>query len=175
MQGVWKAPANVGVLTLRGPSQIITDDQQEQLNIDIIGGKSINAIRSFTGKGTLVWGARTLAGNDIQWRYIAVRRLFIMLEASLQNAIAFVVFEPNDETTWIKVKDMIDTYLFGLFQQGALAGTTPAETFFTRVGLGSTMTPQDILEGRMIVEVGVAAVRPEAFTVLSFEYNMQEG
>lgn len=173
-RGVWKAPANVSLASVIGPMTKITNDDQEDLNIDPTAGKSINAIRAFTGKGTLVWGARTLAGNDNEWRYVSVRRLFNMIEESTQKATAFAVFEPNDAATWLKVKAMIESYLYGLWEQGALAGPTPAAAYFVNVGLGKTMTPQDVLEGRLIVEIGVAAVRPAEFIVLRFSHKLQE-
>ncbi|MGB1017168.1 MAG: phage tail sheath family protein, partial [Nannocystaceae bacterium] len=136
--------------------------------------KSINAIRAFAGKGTLVWGARTLAGNDNEWRYVPVRRLFITVEESVQKASAFAVFEPNDSTTWLKVKGMIESYLYGLWEQGGLAGSSPEAAYFVNVGLGKTMTPQDVLEGRMHVEIGLAAVRPAEFIILRFSHKLQE-
>jgi len=173
-RGVWKAPANVSLSAVIGPVLKITQDDQENLNVDPTAGKSINAIRAFTGKGTLVWGARTLAGNDNEWRYVNVRRLFNMIEESTQKATAFAVFEANDATTWLKVKAMIESFLYGLWEQGALAGPTPEAAYFVNVGLGKTMTNQDVLEGRMIVEIGVAAVRPAEFIVLRFTHKMQE-
>lgn len=173
-RGVWKAPANVSLASVTGPSIKYTHAEQENLNVDPTAGKSINAIRSFAGKGTLIWGARTLAGNDNEWRYINVRRLFNMIEESVQKATAFAVFEPNVATTWLKVKGMIDSYLYGLWQQGALAGPTPEAAYFINVGLGKTMTTQDILEGRMIVEIGIAAVRPAEFIILRFSHKLQE-
>ena len=173
-RGVWKAPANVSVTSVIGPVVKITNDQQEGLNVDPTGGKSINAIRAFTGKGTLVWGARTLAGNDNEWRYVPVRRLFSMIEESSRKSTAFAVFEPNDLTTWLKVKGMIESFLYGLWEQGALAGPTPDAAYFVNVGLGKTMTAQDVLEGRMIVEIGVAAVRPAEFIVLRFMHKLQQ-
>ncbi len=173
-RGVWKAPANVSLAAVIGPVAKITNEDQESLNDDPTAGKSINAIRAFTGKGTLVWGARTLAGNDNEWRYVPVRRLFIMIEESVQKATAFAVFEPNDATTWLKVKAMIESYLYGLWEQGALAGPTPEAAYFVQVGLGKTMTPQDVLEGRMIVEIGVAAVRPAEFIILRFTHKLQQ-
>jgi hypothetical protein len=115
-RGVWKAPANVSLSGAIGPVEKITHGDQENLNVDATEGKSINAIRYFTGKGTLVWGARTLAGNDNEWRYIPVRRLFNMIEESSQKATTFAVFEPNDATTWLKVKGMIESYLYGLWE-----------------------------------------------------------
>jgi hypothetical protein len=173
-RGVWKSPANVSLSGVIGPAVKISDAEQDLLNIDPTAGKSINAIRDFTGKGTLVWGGRTLAGNDNEWRYISVRRLFITIEESTRKASAFAVFEPNDATTWLKVKAMIESYLYGLWQQGALAGSKPEAAYVVNVGLGKTMTAQDILEGRMIVTIGVAAVRPAEFIILRFSHKMQE-
>lgn len=173
--GVWKAPANVGLDALVvGLSRQINQQQQGGLNVDPNSGKSINAIRHFTGRGTLIWGARTLAGNDNEWRYVPVRRLFNMVEESIQKATAWVVFEPNDAGTWVRVKGMIDNFLTTLWRQGALAGAKPENAFFVNVGLGKTMTPTDILEGRLIIEVGIAAVRPAEFIVLKFMHKLQE-
>src|SRR3954463_4691681 len=113
----------------------ITDMDQEGLNIDPTAGKSINVIRAFNGMGTRVWGARTLAGNDNEWRYVPVRRLFITIEESTKKASAFAVFEPNDASTWLKVKGMIESYLYGLWERGALAGAKPEEAYYVHVGL----------------------------------------
>ena len=173
-RGVWKAPANVSVSAVIQPASKITHEEQEALNVDPEAGKSINAIRAFSGKGTLVWGARTLAGNDNEWRYINVRRLFNLIEESTKKSTAFAVFEPNDATTWLKVKAMIDSYLYGLWQQGAFSGSSSEAAYFVNVGLGKTMTQQDVLEGRMIVEIGVAAVRPAEFIILKFSHKLIE-
>jgi len=173
-RGVWKAPANVGIASVIGPVSKISNEEQGRLNVDEDSGKSINAIRDFTGKGSLVWGARTLAGNDNEWRYVPVRRLFITIEESTRKASSFAVFEPNDATTWLKVKAMIESYLYGLWEQGALAGSKPESAYFVNVGLGKTMTAQNILDGYMIVEIGVAAVRPAEFIILKFSHKMQE-
>ncbi len=172
-RGVWKAPANISLNSVSGPTQIITDDKQENLNVDVDAGKSINAIRSFTGKGTMVWGSRTLDGNSNEWRYVPVRRLFIMIEESVNKACSFAVFEPNTAATWQKVKSMIDSFLYSLWQQGAMSGSSPAEAYFVNVGLGNTMTQMDVLEGRMIVEIGIAAVRPAEFIILRFSHFVQ--
>ncbi|MBC7974382.1 MAG: phage tail sheath family protein, partial [Myxococcales bacterium] len=173
-RGVWKAPANVSLSSVIGPTLQITSAQQELFNIDATSGKSINALRAFIGKGTMVWGARTLAGNDNEWRYVNVRRLFIMIEESAKKATAFAVFEANDTSTWLKVKGMLESYLYGLWEQGALQGSKPEAAFYVSVGLGKTMTPQDVLEGRMIVEIGIAAVRPAEFIVLRFSHKLPE-
>jgi uncharacterized protein len=173
-RGVWKAPANVGVMATISPTFQVTHDEQENLNVEPTSGKSINAIRSFAGRGTLIWGARTLAGNDNEWRYVSVRRLFIMIEESAKKSTAFSVFEANDATTWLKVKGMVESYLYGLWEQGALQGAAPEAAYYVNVGLGRTMSPQDVLEGRMVVEIGVAAVRPSEFIVLRFSHKMAE-
>lgn len=173
-RGVFKAPANVSLNNVIRPAVKVNNEQQEGLNVHPTG-KSINAIRSFSGKGVLVWGARTLDGNSNEWRYISVRRLFIFLEESISKAIERFVFEPNDEGTWIKVKGTVENFLTGQWQAGALAGSTPKQAFFVNIGLGQTMTPQDILEGRLVVDVGLAAVRPAEFIILRFSHKLQEG
>jgi uncharacterized protein len=173
-RGVWKAPANESIASVVGPSFQISFDLQKNLNVDAVAGKSINAIRTFTGKGTLVWGARTLAGNDNEWRYISVRRFFNMVEESSKKATEPFVFEPNDANTWVKVQGMIENFLTTLWRAGALQGAKPEHAFYVAVGLGKTMTALDILEGRMIVEIGMAVVRPAEFIILRFSHKMAE-
>ncbi|TXT23321.1 MAG: hypothetical protein FD134_2199 [Gallionellaceae bacterium] len=172
-RGVWKAPANVSLNAVIGPSASIANAQQDALNVDAASGKSINAIRHFTGKGILVWGARTLAGNDNEWRYVPVRRFFNMVEESVKKSTQQMVFEPNDANTWVKVRGMIENYLTQKWREGALAGATEKEAFFVKCGLGATMSAQDILEGRMNVEIGMAAMRPAEFIILKFSHKMQ--
>ncbi len=174
MRGVWKAPANVSLNNVLGPDAIFTTSQLENLNVDTVAGKSINAIRYFTGKGTLVFGARTLAGNDNEWRYISVRRFFNMVEESTKKSTEPFVFEPNDANTWVKIQGMIENFLTVLWRQGALQGAKPEHAFYVAVGLGKTMTPLDILEGRLIVEIGMAVVRPAEFIILRFSHKMAE-
>ncbi len=171
-RGVWKAPANVSLADVSGVAVKVNDQGQEDLNVTSTG-KSVNAIRVFAGKGSLVWGARTLAGNDNEWRYVPVRRFFNMAEESIKKSTEPFVFEPNDRGTWVRVRAMIENFLTVQWRQGALAGAVPAQAFFVKVGLGETMTSQDILEGRMIVEVGMAVVRPAEFIVLRFAHKMQ--
>lgn len=173
-RGVWKAPANVSVNAVKKLTAIIDDTDQEDLNVDATGGKSINALRFFQGKGNMVWGARTLAGNDNEWRYISVRRFFNFAEESIKKATVQFVFEPNDANTWVKVRAMIENFLVNQWRAGALTGSKPEQAFFVRVGLGQTMTAQDILEGRMIIEIGMAVVRPAEFIILRFSHKMQE-
>jgi len=172
-RGVWKAPANVSLSFVRRPTVVVDDASQKNLNVHTTG-KSVNAIRPFTGKGILVWGARTLAGNDNEWRYVNVRRFFNMVEESTKKASEPFVFEPNDANTWTKVRAMIENYLILQWRAGALAGSKPEQAFYVKVGLGQTMTAQDILEGRMIVEIGMAVVRPAEFIILRFSHKMQE-
>ena len=171
-KGVWKAPT--GSLTnINAPSVLINDIQQESLNIDSNGGKSINSIREFPGKGTLVWGSRTLAGNDNEWRYVSVCRFFMMVENSIKIALKNFASEPNDINTWITIKSMISNFLILQWRQGALQGIKPEQAFFVRLGVGETMTTQDILEGRMVVEIGMAPVHPAEFIIINIIQQMQ--
>jgi phage tail sheath protein FI len=173
-RGVWVAPANRSLNSVVGPKVNVTAEDQANLNVDVTAGKSINAIRSFTGKGTLVWGARTLAGNSNEWRYIPVRRLFNMVEESVKKATEFVVFEPNDKNTWVRTKAMIENFLNQIWRAGGLAGAKAEHAYIVKVGLGETMTSLDILEGRMIIEIHMAAVRPAEFIILRFMHKLQE-
>ena len=172
-RGVWKAPANVSLSAVASPSVNITHDEQEDLNVTPMG-KSINAIRTFIGEGTLVWGARTLDGNSLDWRYISVRRTLIMLEESIKLAAKAYVFEDNVATTWTTIRSMINNFLTGIWKRGGLAGSTPKEAFNVFVGLGETMTPEDILEGILRVTVLVAVTRPAEFIEITFQQQMQK-
>jgi uncharacterized protein len=173
-RGVWKAPANTPLANAVDLTFKVTNDIQDSLNVHAATGKSINCIRAFTGRGILVWGARTLAGNDNEWRYINVRRFFNMVEESCKLATEPFVFEPNDAGTWVKVQSMVENFLTTLWRQGALQGAKPEHAFYVAVGLGKTMTALDILEGRMIVEIGMAVVRPAEFIILRFSHKMAE-
>jgi len=173
-RGVWKAPANEGVLSVDGLTVYLDDDQQGSLNIDDTNGLSVNVIRKFTGRGIKIWGARTLAGNDNEWRYVSVRRFFNMVEESVKKATYQFVFEPNDANTWVRVKGMIENFLILQWRAGALQGSTPEKAYYVKVGLGETMTALDILEGRLIVEIGMAVVRPAEFIILRFMHKLPE-
>lgn len=172
-RGVWKAPANVSLAAVVSPAVNITHDEQEDLNVTT-QGKSINAIRTFIGEGTLVWGARTLDGNSLDWRYINVRRTMIMLEESIRLATKAYVFEPNDANTWVTIKSMIRNFLTGIWKRGGLAGAVPDDAFSVHVGLGETMTSEDILEGILRVTVLVAISRPAEFIEITFQQQMQK-
>jgi len=173
-RGVWKAPANLSLNSVVSPTVNITYDDQEDLNVDMIAGKSINAIRTFIGEGVLVWGARTLDGNSLDWRYISVRRTMIFLEQSIKLAAKAYVFENNVSTTWVTIKSMIRNFLNGIWKQGGLAGASPDDAFAVFCGLGETMTSEDILEGILRITVLVAITRPAEFIEITFQQQMQK-
>lgn len=167
--GPWKAPANVSMNSVSGVPINLSESQQGPLNVDAVSGKSVNVIRTFNGRGTLIWGARTLDGNSNDWRYLSVRRTMIYLEQSCKLAAQAYVFEPNTKNTWESVKAMISSFLTGAWNQGALQGAKASDAFSVECGLGSTMTAQDILLGFMNVTVKVAVVRPAEFIVITFQ------
>lgn len=173
-EGVWVAPANVGVQSTVAPSIKIDHQTQEDLNVPI-DGKSISAIRAFTGRGNLVWGARTLDGNSNDWRYINVRRTLIFIEQSVKEAAKAYVFAPNDASTWVNVQSMISNFLNDLWKQGGLVGPKASDAFSVSVGIGSTMTGEDILLGIMRVAVKVAVSHPAEFISITFQQEMQKG
>lgn len=173
LHGVWNAPANVGIVGAIDLPILLSDSQQAGLNADPATGKSINAIRRFPSQGILVWGARTLDGNSQDWRYIQVRRTIIYIEQSIRSALQGFAFASNNAGTWSDVAGMIDTFLTNLWQQGGLQGTSSREAFSVSVGLGSTMTAEDILTGIMRVSVALAVVHPAEFILIDFEQAMQ--
>ena len=170
--GVWHAPANVSMVAVAGLPIRLSNDQQADLNVDAISGKSINAIRFFNGQGILVWGARTLDGNSQDWRYISVRRTMTFLEQSVKAAARAYVFEPNDSNTWMAVKSMISSFLTSIWQEGGLQGASAEDAYQVEIGLGSTMTADDLLNGFMNVTVKVAVVRPAEFIIITFQQKM---
>ncbi|MCI4670768.1 MAG: phage tail sheath subtilisin-like domain-containing protein [Bacteroidia bacterium] len=175
LRGVFKAPANVGLNSVTGPNRKISDDVQEGFNVDSTSGKSINVIRTFKGIGTLVWGARTLAGNDREWRYVSVRRFFNMVEESVKRSLFRFVFEPNNPNTWVSVRASIESFLETQWRAGALLGNTPDDAYFVRVGVPETFTEAEMLDGYMVVEIGMAVVRPAEFIVLKFMHKFELG
>ncbi len=172
-QGVWKAPANEGLSGVIAPVVMVDNDDQGRLNVDAATGKSINVLRAFAGRGTLVWGARTLLGNDDNWRYVNVRRLFIFLEESIEKSMNAYVFEPNTANTWVKCQTAIENFLFTIWRQGGLAGAKPTDAYKVAIGLGVTMTADDVNAGRLIVDVMVAPSRPAEFIILRFSQLVQ--
>ncbi|RJF58567.1 phage tail sheath family protein [Serratia inhibens] len=167
-RGVWKAPANVAVngVTPRFP---VSDDLQGRFT----QGKALNMIRTFPGMGTVMWGSRTLDDSD-NWRYIPVRRLFSMVEQDVKAALNKLVFEANSQPTWLRVKAAVDSYLYRLWQQGALLGNKEDEAWFVQIGKDITMTDEDIRQGKMVVNVGLAAVRPAEFILLQFRQDIAQ-
>jgi len=126
-------------------------------------------------EGVLIWGARTLDGNSLDWRYINVRRTAIFLEQSIKLAIEAYVFEANVASTWVSIESMISNFLTGVWKQGGLVGSSPADAFSVAVGLGATMTGEDILEGILRVSVKVALSHPAEFIEINFAQGMQKG
>ena len=171
-RGVWNAPANVDLNAVDRTTYKLNDGQQGELNMPI-DGKAIDAIREFIGRGTVVWGARTLDGNSNDWRYIQVRRTIIYIEQSIKAALAPFVFAPNTATTWVTVTAMVSNFLSNLWAQGGLMGTKPTDAFTVNCGLGSTMTGMDVLNGYMIVQVTLQMIHPAEFIELTFKQQMQ--
>ena len=172
-RGVWKAPANVTLSYVDSLVEDIDDDQQADLNAPA-HGKAVNVIRLFRGEGIKVWGARTLDGNSLDWRYVNVRRTLLFLEESIKNAARTYVFEPNDAGTWINMKCMIENFLRSVWKRGGLAGATPEDAFEVHIGLGDTMTAEDILNGIMRITVLVAVTHPAEFIEITFQQQAQK-
>ena len=158
LRGVHKAPANEivkGVISLQAN---IEKGQQEILN-----PKGVNVIRAFPGRGILLWGARTVS-TDPLWKYVNVRRLFIFIERSIDEGTQWLVFEPNNERLWSRVIATITQFLTQVWHDGALMGTTPEQAFFVKCDR-TTMTQNDIDNGRLIVVIGIAPVKPAEFVI----------
>jgi uncharacterized protein len=158
-RGVWKAPANEAVRGIVRLETDVTSGEQDLLNPE-----GVNCIRSFGSYGTKIWGARTLAKTDPSWRYINVRRLFNYIEESIQRGTQWAVFEPNDYDLWQRVKRNITSFLRGLWTQGALVGTTPEQAFYVLCD-ASNNPAASVDEGKLIVEIGIAPVKPAEFVI----------
>lgn len=165
VRGVWKAPAGAEA-TLRGVEG--TSLPFSHADNGVLNAAGVNAIRSFDRYGTVVWGARTLAGgasSDSEWRYLSVRRLALFIEASVRGSSAWVVFEPNDEPLWAQLGTSVDAFLNGLFRQGAFQGASPREAYFVKCGRDTT-TSVDIARGLVNVQIGFAPLKPAEFVVV---------
>lgn len=167
-RGVFKAPANVAVRGALGLTQRLNDAEQGVLN-----PAGVNVIRFMTGRGVLVWGARTLTVSDPEWRYVPVRRLFIMMEGSIRRGTQWVVFEPNDERLWKSIRRDVSAFLMLLWRQGALQGATPEEAFFVKCD-AETNPPEVIDAGRVVIEIGVAPVKPAEFVIFRIGQSSAE-
>lgn len=157
-RGVWKAPANEVVRGATGFEHAVDAAEQDALN-----PLGINCLRDFPSRGLRVWGARTLS-SDPAWKYVSVRRQLDWLQHSLDTGLQWTVFEPNAERLWSQVRDTAREFLMQHWQAGALLGATPEQAFFVRCDR-TTMTQDDIDNGRLVLEVGVAAVRPGEFVI----------
>lgn len=160
-RGVFKSPANETVAGALDLEFDVNERAQETLN-----PRGVNVIRRFPGRGIRVWGARTLSSDPL-WKYVSVRRLFIFIEASIYQSTQWVVFEPNDLRLWARVKQTVTLFLRTQWREGALMGAKEEEAFLVAVGR-ETMTEDDILNGRLIIEVGIAPVRPAEFVIFRF-------
>lgn len=167
-RGVHKAPANEPVFGITGLAYEVNAEEQGILN-----QAGVNCIRNFARGGTLVWGARTLA-IDPAWRYLNVRRLFCMIEESIITSTRWVVFEPNDERLWKAIRRDVGAFLRLLWKDGALMGRTPEEAFFVKCDY-ETNTQADIDAGRVVVEVGIAPVKPAEFIVFKISQSEPSG
>ena len=161
-RGVHKAPANEVVRGVIDLEFAVTTGQQ-----DILNPEGINVIRALPGRGIRVWGARTLS-SDALWKYVNVRRLFLYLEESIDEGTQWVVFEPNDIPLWARVKQTITQFLTGVWRGGMLAGATPEEAFFVKCDR-TTMTQDDIDNGKLICVIGVAPVKPAEFVIIKIQ------
>ncbi len=167
-RGVHKAPANEVVRGCTGLSCLYNTGEQ-----DILNPMGVNLIRSFPGRGIRVWGARTISSNGL-WKYLNVRRLFIYVEESIRANTNWVVFEPNSETLWSRVTRTIETFLATCWRDGALAGTSPEQAFFVECG-PTTMTQDDIDNGRLICQIGIAPVKPAEFVIFRITQKTATG
>ena len=158
-RGVYKAPANEPV---RGALDLEYDIDRR--NQEVLNPRGVNAIRRFADRGIRIWGARTLSSNPL-WRYVNVRRLLIFLEASIYYSTQWVVFEPNNPQLWARVRQTVVLFLRTQWRDGALLGRREEEAFSVAIGLGETMTDDDVLNGRLIIEIGVRPVYPAEFVI----------
>lgn len=179
IRGVWKAPANVSLSYVTEPTEKVSENEQSDLNIHN-SGKSINAVRTFTGKGNLIWGARTLDGKDKkadgkdnEWKYIHVRRYYDMIQQSISKALERFIDEPNTSHTWLRAKTMLENFLNQQWMEGALAGSTPKEAYEVKV-YGSKDPVTKNITNPMNIEIKIALVRPAEFIILNFSHKLQQ-
>lgn len=165
-RGVHKAPANETVFCT-GLKVNYTKEEQ-----DILNPEGINLIRNIPGQGIRVWGARTASSNSA-FKYVNVRRLFIFVEESIKANTSWVVFEPNDPTLWQRVSLTISSFLDSMWRSGQLSGASPAEAYFVEIG-PQTMSREDILNGRLICNIGIAPSRPAEFVIFRVTQHTAE-
>jgi phage tail sheath protein FI len=172
-RGVWKAPAGIALEGVKELDYHINRSLQEQMQIDQDFGKSINPIMEFPGQEFRIWGTRTFAGNDNEWKYISVIRCYMMIEESVKHAVDQLEITENNENSWTGIRQMVTDYLTIKWREGALQGALPKEAFFVKVGLGETMTHDDIQNGRLVVMFGISMIKPAEFLIsrLLFRVN----
>ena len=161
-RGPWQSPAGREA-TISGatPSVLLTAADIERLN-----PLGVNSIRALSGEGTVVWGARTRATSaDAEWKYVNVRRTALFIEESIRRGLEWAVFEPNEQTLWTRVRSQVEGFLLSVYSQGAFPGNRPRDAYFVRCG-PDTMTQDDIDQGRLIVLIGIAPIRPAEFLIL---------
>jgi phage tail sheath protein FI len=157
-RGVFKAPANEVIVGATGFERTLTSADSDLLN-----SQGINCLRSFTGRGNLVWGARTTS-SDREWKYVNIRRYFLYLEHSIDQGTRWVVFEPNGDQLWTTVRQTVSNFLYNEWRSGALLGTKPEQAYFVKCDR-TTMTQNDLDNGRLICLIGIAPVRPAEFVI----------
>uniref|UniRef100_UPI00258BFE17 phage tail sheath family protein n=1 Tax=Accumulibacter sp. TaxID=2053492 RepID=UPI00258BFE17 len=167
-RGVWKAPAGIEAV-LNGVAQL--DSKLTDAENGVLNPLAINCLRTFPVYGGVAWGARTLVGADqmaSEWKYVPIRRLALMLEESLFRGTKWVVFEPNDEPLWAKIRLNVGAYMNSLFRQGAFQGATPKEAYFVKCD-GETTNQDDRNKGIVNIQVGFAPLKPAEFVVISIQ------
>ena len=169
-RGVWKAPAGTEA-SLNNIVGIADDKKISESQNNVLNKNGINCIRTFTGKGTLVWGSRTLRGADglgSEWKYVPVRRTALFIEESIYRGLKWAVFEPNDEPLWTKIRTTISKFMFSLFRNGALQGSKPEQAYFVKCDR-ETMTQNDINNGVCNILVGFAPIKPAEFVIIRIQ------
>ena len=162
-RGIWKAPANSKLMNVYQPEIQINSYENGNMNVDQ-SGKSVNAIRKFSGKGTIIWGARTLAGNDNEFKYVNVVRFSKMLLTSIDAYLNRFVFETDEQKIWNKAENTTEIFLNQFWREGALAGSRPEDAYFVMCGPDKTMTQTDISNRLLILQYGIAPIQPAEFT-----------
>ena len=166
-RSVWTAPAGIDA-PLDGATLPLEPSPAESSDLNAMG---VNVLRSLPGSGTVIWGARTLAGANAdasEWKYVPVRRLALFIENSIDEGTRWAQFEPNDEALWAAIRLSVGTFLHELFRAGAFAGTTPRDAYFVRCDSG-TMSQNDIDNGTLNVLIGIAPVKPAEFVLLRIQ------
>ena len=167
-RGVWRAPAGTEfpLAEVSKPAYALTDEENGRLN-----ARAVNCIRMFPAHGSVVWGARTLAGDDqhsSEWKYISVRRTALYIEESLHGSLKWAVFEPNAEPLWTQIRRDAESFMLGLFRQGAFQGVTSSDAYFVKCG-SDTTTQNDVDQGLVNIIIGFAPLKPAEFVIITLQ------